>query len=77
MQWDTSANAGFSTAKPWMRIHDDYKEWNVEVQSKDPKSVNSFYKQLLKVRHDNLVMVSVMQTRHVWFRSVIMLIHDA
>jgi glycosidase len=58
MQWDTSANAGFTTGKPWMRIHDDYKEWNVEVQSKDPKSVNSFYKQLLKVRKDNLVMVS-------------------
>jgi glycosidase len=63
MQWDTSANAGFTTGKPWMRIHDDYQEWNVEVQSKDPKSVNSFYKQLLEVRKDNLVMVSVRARR--------------
>jgi len=58
MQWDTSENAGFSKVKPWMRVHDDYKEWNVEVQRKDPKSVFSFYKNLLQVKKDNLVMVS-------------------
>lgn len=58
MQWDSSKNAGFTQGKPWMRIHDDYKEWNVEAQSKDPNSVNSFYKQLLQLRKDNLIMVS-------------------
>jgi glycosidase len=63
MQWDTSENAGFSKAKPWMRVHDDYKEWNVEVQRKDPKSVFSFYKNLLQVKKDNLVMVSSIRSR--------------
>jgi oligo-1,6-glucosidase len=64
MQWDTTENAGFSKVKPWMRVHDDYKEWNVEVQRKDPKSVFSFYKNLLQVKKDNLVMVSDSLLRH-------------
>lgn len=58
MQWDTTQNAGFSTgSQPWMRVHDDYKEWNVEVQSKDPNSVNSFYKELFRLRNNHLVLV--------------------
>ncbi|KAJ9101239.1 hypothetical protein QFC21_003458 [Naganishia friedmannii] len=58
MQWDTTQNAGFSTGgKPWMRVHDDYEQWNVEVQSKDPNSVNSFYKELFRLRNEHLVLV--------------------
>lgn len=57
VQWDTTKNAGFSTGTPWMRVHDDYKEWNVEVQSKDKDSVNSFYKELFKARNDHLILV--------------------
>jgi glycosidase len=58
MQWDATKNAGFSSAEtPWMRVHDDYKQWNVEVQSKDPNSVNAFYKQLFQLRNDHLVLV--------------------
>jgi oligo-1,6-glucosidase len=58
MQWDKSKNAGFTSGdKPWMRVHDDYKEWNVEVQSNDPDSVNAFYKQLFRLRDEHLVLV--------------------
>jgi oligo-1,6-glucosidase len=58
MQWDTSKNAGFTSSdQPWMRVHDDYKEWNVEVQSSDPDSVNAFYKQLFRLRNEHLVLV--------------------
>lgn len=58
MQWDSSKNAGFSSAdQPWMRVHDDYKQWNVEVQSNDPDSVNAFYKQLFNLRNEHLVLV--------------------
>lgn len=58
MQWDTSKNAGFSSSEqPWMRVHDDYQQWNVEVQSNDPDSVNAFYKQLFRLRNEHLVLV--------------------
>jgi oligo-1,6-glucosidase len=58
MQWDVTKNSGFSSSdKPWMRVHDDYEKWNVEVQSKDPNSVNAFYKELFKLRNDQLVLV--------------------
>lgn len=51
IKWDTSANAGFSKATPWMRVHDDYAEgWNVEQQTKDPKSTFAFWQKMLKTR---------------------------
>ena len=52
LQWDASENAGFSKGKPWMRVHDDYKEWNVEAQRKDPNSVWAFWKRMLQLRKE-------------------------
>jgi alpha-glucosidase len=51
-QWDSSPNAGFAAegATPWMRVHDDYREINVENQLGDPDSVLEFYKRALKMR---------------------------
>ncbi|KAK0947534.1 hypothetical protein LTR29_001142 [Friedmanniomyces endolithicus] len=57
MQWDDSPNAGFSLrgdAKPWMRVHDDYREWNVAKQIVDPDSVFSFWKRMLAFRKGHL-----------------------
>jgi alpha-glucosidase len=53
MQWDASANAGFSTAKPWLPVPGTYKTHNVANESKDPESILNFYKSLLKLRHTN------------------------
>lgn len=33
-----------------MRVHDDYKEWNVAKQSKEPDSVLMFWKRMLAFR---------------------------
>ncbi len=51
MQWDESANAGFSNAKPWLPVPPTYKTHNVADESKEPDSVLSFYKTVLKLRH--------------------------
>jgi alpha-glucosidase len=51
MQWDESVNAGFSTATPWLPVPPTYKTHNVADESKDPDSVLSFYKKVLKLRH--------------------------
>ena len=53
MQWDDSANAGFTTGKPWLAVPPTYKTHNVAQESKDPDSVLSFYKGVLRLRHTN------------------------
>jgi alpha-glucosidase len=51
MQWNGSANAGFSKAKPWLPVPPSYVTHNVVAESKDPNSVLEFYKHLLALRH--------------------------
>ena len=53
MQWDESENAGFSKATPWLPVPATYKTHNVADESKDPESVLTFYKKVLKLRHTN------------------------
>jgi alpha-glucosidase len=50
MQWDSSENAGFSSATPWLRLSASYKRKNVEAEKKDPYSMLCFYKQLIELR---------------------------
>lgn len=51
MQWDNSANGGFTTAKkPWMRINDCYVEINVAKQLEEPDSVFKFWQSMIKFR---------------------------
>jgi alpha-glucosidase len=51
MQWSDAANAGFSTAKPWLPVPPSYKTHNAETEMKDPNSILSVYRQLLAMRH--------------------------
>ena len=53
MQWDTSANAGFTTGKPWLPVPPTYETHNVATESKNPNSILEFYKQVLELRHTN------------------------
>jgi glycosidase len=51
-QWDSSTNAGFSTATPWIRVNDDYKEWNAAAQVAKPDSVFEHWKSALALRKE-------------------------
>ena len=53
MQWNESENAGFSKATPWLPVPPSYKTHNVADESRDPDSVLSFYRKVLKLRHTN------------------------
>jgi alpha-glucosidase len=53
MQWDESDNAGFSKTTPWLPVPATYKTHNVADEAKDPESVLTFYKKVLKLRHTN------------------------
>ena len=50
MQWDDTENAGFSKGKPWLPVHEDYKEQNVSKEEKDSDSILTWYKNLARVR---------------------------
>ncbi|MGF1495861.1 MAG: alpha-glucosidase [Elainellaceae cyanobacterium] len=56
MQWDDSAHAGFSFGKevePWLPVHPNYSEVNVESELEDPGSILNFYRQLIRVRQQS------------------------
>lgn len=59
MQWDASKHAGFSDAEsPWMRVNDDYPEWNVARQRGRDDSVLEFWKKMIRFRKRHLACVS-------------------
>ena len=50
MPWDTTPHAGFSSARPWLRVNRDYMHINVESERRDPNSLLNFYQQLIAFR---------------------------
>ena len=53
MQWDASINAGFSEAKPWLRVSPDYVAINVEAERRDPQSLLNTYRALIALRRES------------------------
>jgi alpha-glucosidase len=54
MQWDTSKNAGFSTAdETWLPVAPNYKTVNVQVEDAASDSLLNWYKQLIQMRATN------------------------
>ena len=50
MPWTTGANAGFSTADPWLPITDDPGTFSVEAQERAPGSMLALHRRLLALR---------------------------
>lgn len=50
MLWDTSRNAGFTEAKPWLRLSRAWRRENVESQDKDLYSSLCLYRRLIELR---------------------------
>ncbi|ACO45714.1 alpha-amylase family glycosyl hydrolase [Deinococcus deserti] len=55
MQWDDSANAGFSAAgtEPWLPVGDNYTTLNVQAQENDPSSDLSYFRALTRLRQEH------------------------
>ncbi len=51
MQWDGSAHAGFTTGKPWIKIHDNYLKVNLEQSLAFTGSITNTYKALIALRN--------------------------
>ena len=51
MQWDSSKNAGFSTAdKTWLPVAENYRTVNVKVEEGEPNSLLNWHKKLIAMR---------------------------
>ena len=50
MQWDDSANAGFSPCRPWLPVGADYRTCNVAGETHDPASMLGLQRRLIALR---------------------------
>lgn len=55
MQWDDSVYAGFSEVKPWLKVNENKSFINVEASKKDPNSIFNYYKKLIQIHKDELL----------------------
>lgn len=55
MQWDVLDHAGFSLSTPWIKVNENYPEINVSKSLMDENSILLFYKQLIKLYHQEPV----------------------
>jgi len=56
-QWDTTANAGFTTGKPWLKVNPNYKTINVATEEMDPHSPLNYFRKMVKLRKSDLTLV--------------------
>ena len=56
-QWDNSANAGFTSGQPWLKVNPNYTTVNVKNEKADPNSIFNFYKKVIKLRKGNAALI--------------------
>lgn len=68
MQWDTTANAGFTTGTPWKRVNPNHMEINVAQQGQDPNSILNHFRKMTQLRKNHLALVygdyEILQREH-------------
>ena len=58
MQWDGSANGGFTTApKAWLAVNPNYKDINAKQELGDPNSIYNYFKQMADLRRKTPALV--------------------
>ena len=58
MQWDGSANGGFTTAaKPWLAENPNYTQINASLEVADPNSIFNYTRKLIALRHSHQAFV--------------------
>ncbi|MGR5298254.1 glycoside hydrolase family 13 protein [Vibrio mediterranei] len=52
MQWSNEANAGFSTAEPWIEVNPNYTAVNTKLDRASNESIYEYYKALIGLRRE-------------------------
>lgn len=62
MQWDSTKFAGFTASyapeEPWLAVNPNHDRINAKVELRDRDSVLAFYRELIHLRHTNLVVAA-------------------
>ncbi len=56
-QRDSTTNAGFTSGASWIKVNSNYKIINAAAQENDPQSVLNYFRNILKLRKNNLALV--------------------
>ncbi len=56
-QWDETANAGFTTGQPWLKVNPNYATVNVAAEEKQPASILNYFRKLTALRKQELALV--------------------
>ena len=56
-QWDNTANAGFTTGMPWLKVNPNYEKVNVAAEEKDANSPLNYFRKLTELRKKELTLV--------------------
>ena len=56
MQWSAEESAGFTSGKPWLKLHPNYTEVNVERDVKDENGVSAFFKKINSFKKSSEIM---------------------
>ncbi|MFI2565306.1 alpha-glucosidase [Paenarthrobacter sp. NPDC018779] len=57
VQWDGTPNAGFTTGTPWIPVNPNHEWLNAAAQRTDPGSIFAWYRTLVRLRHEEPVIV--------------------
>ena len=57
MQWDDTANAGFTTGEPWIAVNKNYTHINAKSELDDANSVFRYYQKMIKLRKEHLGLI--------------------
>ena len=55
--WDNTANAGFTTGKPWLKINPNYVTVNAATEDADPNSVLNYFRKMIQLRKKDPTLV--------------------
>ncbi|MEO6040008.1 MAG: alpha-glucosidase C-terminal domain-containing protein, partial [Saprospiraceae bacterium] len=56
-QWDNTANAGFTTSTPWIKVNSNYTTINAAAQESDPNSVLNYFRRMVQLRKQEPTLV--------------------
>jgi oligo-1,6-glucosidase len=56
-QWDATANAGFTTGTPWLKVNPNHTTVNVAAEDSDANSCLNYFRKIAKLRKDNPVLI--------------------